>query len=341
MESSEKRRVELRTVAEPDDGIRLDRWFKIHFPSLGHGPLEKMLRKGQIRIGGSRAKASDRVVTGQEIRIPPDVPRIKPHGGQSAPRSRAANRPSRIEAAAIIAGWTIFEDDFILALNKPFGLAVQGGTGTSRHIDGYLAALERNGDRPRLVHRLDRDTGGLLLLAKTRAAAASISLELKQRRVEKTYWALTARGPRPREGRIDLPLAKGPISGLDEQIERVAPNPKSGAKVAVTDFQTIEQAGQGPAFLALRPVTGRTHQLRAHCAAIEAPIVGDGKYGGAIARLDGVSRKLHLFCRSMSFIHPGTGKERFLAAPLHGHMLDTWRFFDFPTEIKVDWPSLS
>jgi len=232
----------------------------------------------------------------------------------------------------------LFEDDALIALNKPFGLAVQGGTKTTQHIDGMLAALEKDGERPRLVHRLDKDTGGLMLVAKTRASAQRLGDAFKKHNVEKTYWALTAGAPRPREGTISLAIAKRMVRLTMGDVERVVPADGEDAKEAITDYQTIEDVGQSVAFLAMRPVTGRTHQLRVHATAIECPVVGDGKYGGAAAHIEGVSPKLHLFCRSMTFPHPKTGARVTLTAPLTGHMRETWKFFAFDLEAPCDWP---
>lgn len=305
--------------------MRLDRWFKAHFPALGHGELEKLLRKGNIRVNGARAKANRRLDAGETVRVPP-------LGDKAAgPKPHA---PANREDAETLKRMTIYEDAEILALNKPFGLAVQGGMKTGRHIDGMLAALEKNGERPRLVHRLDRDTGGLLLLAKTRAAAARLGAELQRRDVEKTYWALVAGVLKMRQGTIDLAIAKRMV----REGERVVAAEGEDAKKAVTDYQVIDEATPAAAFLALRPRTGRTHQLRVHCAAMGTPIVGDGKYGGKAAQIDGVAPKMHLFCRSMSFAHPKTGKRMTLTAPLTGHMHDTWKFFGFDANAKCEWP---
>lgn len=329
----EKSPVELRAVASADDGMRLDRWFRAHFPQLGHGALEKMLRKGQVRVDGGRVKANHRVATGEVVRIPPIPVERAPKTSPKAP-SKASP-----EDAAAIRDMTLYEDDAVLALNKPFGLAVQGGAGVSRHIDAMLAALERNGERPRLVHRLDRDTGGLLILAKTRAAAAVLARGFQGRDVEKTYWALTLSAPRPAQGRIDLPVGKERVLVAGRSQERVTPGEADDSrKKALTDYQTLDEAVGGPAFLALRPHTGRTHQLRVHCAAIGAPIVGDWKYGGRRAQIDGVEEGLHLFCRAMRFRHPVHGKEITLSAPLTGHMARTWRFFGFDPSAACDWP---
>ncbi|MEX6634022.1 RluA family pseudouridine synthase [Hyphococcus lacteus] len=320
--------VQIKTVKEDEVGMRLDRWFKTHFPELRHGDLEKCLRKGQIRVAGGRVKANRRLEIGEEIRVPPL---------QNEPRP---SKPSqfRPEDASAVRDMIIFEDDAMLAINKPFGLAVQGGTNTKRHLDGMLASLEKDGERPRLVHRLDKDTGGLMLLAKTRQAAQRLGDAFKAHDIEKTYWALAAGAPRPRQGTIDMPIAKRMIRIGEGEEERVVPADGEGAKKAITDYQTIDEAGYNVAFLAMRPVTGRTHQLRVHAAAIGSPIIGDGKYGGTRASLEGVSTNLHLFCRTMTFPHPKNRRKMTLTASLSGHMLETWKFFTFDANAKCEWP---
>lgn len=317
-------------VGDGERGMRLDRWFKAHFPEVRHGELEKLLRTGQVRVNGGRVKASRRLDSGETVRVPPL--------GEKGETPKTALTPRR-EDAEFLRRLIVHEDDALLALNKPYGLAVQGGTKTTRHIDGMLAALEKNGERPRLVHRLDRDTGGLLLLAKTREAAARLGGSFQRHEVEKIYWALVAGAPHPRTGTIDLPIGKKMIRGEESDRELVVPlEDDEDARRANTDFQVIDDAGPTLAFLALRPRTGRTHQLRVHCAAIGAPIIGDGKYGGPASKLEGVAPKLHLFCRSMTFPHPKTGKRTTLKAPISGHMLDTWNLFGFDTNAEVDWP---
>lgn len=309
-------------VTDDEAGMRVDRWFKAHFPHVTHGQLEKFLRKGEVRVAGGRVKSNRRLESGENVRVPP-----LPDG--KAPKAKAPRADDRRALEEI----TIFEDDDILALNKPFGLAVQGGTKTARHVDGMLASLGGEDARPKLVHRLDKDTGGLLLVAKTRKSASKLADAFKRHEIEKTYWALVAGAPRPKEGTIDMPIAKQMVGAG----ELVAPAEGEQAKKAVTLFQTIEDAG-AVSFLAMQPVTGRTHQLRVHAAAMGAPIVGDGKYGGAAAKIEGVSPKLHLFCRSMTFRHPRTGRAMTLSAPLSGHMLKTWEFFSFSREAQVEWP---
>ena len=320
--------VQNMTVKPDEDGMRLDRWFKVHFPGVRHGELEKYLRKGQVRVARGRVKASRPLVIGEEIRIPP----LQDDATRAAPK-----RPSTIsrkDAAAFIKNITIFEDDHILAINKPFGLAVQGGTKTREHVDGFLEALSHDNDRPRLVHRLDRDTGGLLLLAKTRRAAQRLGDAFQGHKVEKDYWALVVGAPRPREGTIDMPVAKRMV----RMREQVVPAEGEGAKKAISDYQILDEAGDRLALLALRPITGRTHQLRVHCAAIECPVVGDGKYGGAEAHVEGMAGKLHLFCRAMSFPHPGTGRMMELKAPLTAHMREVFSFFNFDEDVVYSWP---
>ena len=322
--------VQTVTVADKDDGLRLDRWFRTHYPALNHGALEKLLRTGQVRVNGARAKANRRVEAGETIRVPPIKDAAPPSAGPHAPRKEDADFIRKI---------TLFEDDHILALNKPFGLAVQGGTKIQRHVDGMLASLEKDGDQPRLVHRLDADTGGLLILARTRRAAAALSKSFQGRGVEKTYWALCAGKPPHPEGTIDLAIAKKMVWSDDGQTERMTAADDDEAKKAITDYMTLDSAGP-VSFLALKPVTGRTHQLRVHCSAIGAPIVGDRKYGGPKARVEGTGDGLLLFCRAMTFPHPETGKATTLVAPLTGRMKDAFELFDFDANAKVVWPSL-
>ena len=325
--------VTMKTVGDGEAGMRLDRWFKAHFPNVRHGQLEKFLRKGQVRVDGGRVKSNRRLEPGETVRIPPIEVSKEPD--KKVPHYPAKQRKIDQDYLREL---TVYEDDQLLALNKPFGLAVQGGTKTVRHIDGLLAALEKDGDRPRLVHRLDRDTSGLLLLAKTRMAAAKLGGAFQRHEVEKTYWALAAGNPRPREGTIDLKIAQRMIRIGREDQERVVPVEGDLAKKALTDFQIIEEAGQNVSFLALRPITGRKHQIRVHCAAIGAPIVGDRKYGGEAAMIPGVEEKLHLFCRSMSYPDPKTGQRKTINAPLNGHMRKTWEFFSFDSQAEAIWP---
>jgi 23S rRNA pseudouridine955/2504/2580 synthase len=310
--------VQTIPIAADDGDIRLDRWFRRHFPELGHGRLEKLLRTGQVRVDGRRAKASDRVAAGQLVRVPPlgDRP-MPPRDAPPAPRPRDI---------AMLERAVLYRDDDIIVLNKPPGLAVQGGTNTERHLDAMLDALRfEAGERPRLVHRLDRDTSGVLVLARSAAVAAALARAFRDKTTHKIYWAAVVGLPKPRRGRIDQALAKlpGPAG------ERVAPDEEDG-KRAVTYYRTVSNAGDKLAWLSLQPITGRTHQLRAHCVALGTPILGDGKYGGGAAHPAGVphARKLHLHARALSLPHPRGGRLE-LTAPLPPHMKETWAFFGF------------
>ncbi len=320
--------VQNISVTDDEAGMRIDRWFKSHFPGVTHAQLEKYLRKGEVRVAGGRVKSNRRLEAGENVRVPPLSDRATTKG---VPHARAK------EDRAFLASITLYEDDEIVALNKPSGLAVQGGEKTARHIDGMLAACEQDGVRPKLVHRIDKDTGGLLLVAKTRKAAQALAEAFKDRQVEKTYWALVVGAPRPREGEIDMPVAKRMVRIGNRGVERVVPADGEGAKRAVSHYQIVEDIGR-VSFVAMRPITGRTHQLRVHAAAIGHPIVGDYKYGGEASRVDGVADKLHLFCRSMTFQHPKTGKVMTITAPVTGAMKDTWAFFGFDENATVEWP---
>ncbi len=312
-------------VAEGEAGQRLDRWFRRHYPRLAHGRLEKLLRTGQVRVDGRRAKANFRLEAGQEIRVPPLGDMAKPP---------PPSPPARIAAGDIedLRRRVLHRDTDVLVIDKPPGLPVQGGSKVTRHLDAMLDALKFDADeRPRLVHRLDKDTSGVLLLGRNARAAAALAAAFRGKEARKIYWALVAGVPRPRQGRIDLALAKRTGPGGGETME-----PAQDGKRAVTYYRVIEAAAPRCAWLALMPVTGRTHQLRVHCTAIGTPIVGDGKYGGAEAFLSGaVSRKLHLHAREIEVPHPAGGVLR-VRAPLPGHMADSWRLFQFDPDAGED-----
>lgn len=324
--------VQTLKVADDEADLRLDRWFKRRFPLLGHGRLEKLLRTGQVRVDGKRAKANARLEPGQEIRLPPGVDKPPPEGKGPPPKPA---RPKLTAADAdFVRSLVIHRDDDVIALNKPPGLAVQGGTGTHRHLDGMLDALRFDApDRPRLVHRLDRDTSGVLLLGRSARAAARLAEAFRGKTARKLYWALVVGAPRPGQGKIDLPLAKeaGPAG------ERVARDDEAGQR-AVTLFSTVEAAADRTAWLVMWPQTGRTHQLRVHAAeGLQTPIVGDGKYAGQDAFLTGsVSRKLHLHARSIALPHPSGKGTLALKAKLPDHMRETWELFGFDTDGDID-----
>lgn len=318
--------VDNRTVSDDEAGMRLDRWFKNHFPALGHGQLQKLLRKGQIRLDGRRAKSNDRVETGQSIRVPP----LSDEQTVRKPRDKA-RKPSVSDAdREMISNCILYRDDAVIVLNKPPGLAVQGGSGTKRHIDGMLDALMTSGgERPKLVHRLDKDTSGVLILAATAKAARFLTSAFRSKDVRKLYWALVAGVPKPLQGRIDLPLSKSSVAGRSSGREQMAPDPDDG-KRATTLYAVQEHAGRALAWVAMEPLTGRTHQLRVHMAEIGTPIIGDGKYGGeqAFPTIEGISGSMHLHAVATRFPHPNGGN-RTVVADLPPHMMNSWKMFGF------------
>ncbi len=320
-------RVQTRAVTGDEAGLRLDRWFQRHFPDLSHGALQKLLRTGQVRLDGRRVEGRDRVEPGQTVRLPPGVT-VSPPG---KPEARPKERPAVSERdAAEIQKLVIHRDAEVIAIDKPPGLAVQGGSGTERHVDGMLDALRFGYDeRPRLVHRLDKDTSGLLLIARTGKAAKRLSESFRDRETEKLYWAVVVGVPPRGEGIIDLPLAKRP-GARDRETMQV--DHEEGQK-AVTRFRELDRAGKRAALLALWPRTGRTHQLRVHCAEIGCPILGDRKYGGEEALLSAVadSRRLHLHARRLTLPHPSGKGELRLEAEAPPHFRRTVEAFGFST----------
>jgi 23S rRNA pseudouridine955/2504/2580 synthase len=287
------------TVDEEDDGIRLDRWFKRHRPEVSFNIVSRWARTGQLRLDGKRVTPGDRIAAGQEIRLPPpETAPVRPE------RAKPKRDPLSADEEEFVRSLVIYRDESAFVLNKPPGLATQGGTKTSNHLDRLLDGLAEEGQRPKLVHRLDKDTSGALLVARTARAAAFFSKSFSGRTAKKTYWALVIGVPSADEGLIDAPLAKQPGTGgekmhIDEQ----------HGQPAKTKWRVIDRAGNRAAWVELQPLTGRTHQLRAHMAAIGHPIVGDGKYGGAESFLTGgISRKLHLHARRLRIDALGGGK---------------------------------
>ncbi len=343
--------VETVTVTTDEDGMRLDRWFKRHAPGVSLSHLNKIVRTGQVRVDGGRAKVSTRLAQGQKIRVPP-------LGAADAPAP--ADRPgpqASVDDRRALEAMILFEDRGLMVLNKPYGLAVQGGSGTHRHLDGMLDAMAgAGGERPRLVHRLDRDTSGVLLVAKTRKAAADLGEIFRSRQTRKIYWALVEGVPKPAQGRVSLFLSKGALMG-DARVRKeggrpVSPAERAGlermrvakhgdedAQHSVTYYSVVDKVLPRLAWLSMKPITGRTHQLRAHAEAIGHPIVGDPKYNGGTGpdprRTDplraiprDVEGKLHLLARRLVLPNPSGGTLD-VSAPLPPHMQASWDLFGF------------
>ncbi len=312
------------TVGEQEAGLRLDRWFKQRFPELGHGHLEKLLRTGQVRVDGKRAKSGTRLDAGQTVRVPP-----LPEGAAApAAKTRRATVLNEHDLEALHQA-VLYRDDWVIAIDKPAGLAVQGGTGQRRHLDAMLEALGFGADEPpRLVHRLDKDTSGVLLLARTAQAARALTAAFRGKEVRKLYWAAVAGVPKKAFGRIAVPIGKR--AGRDG--EKVGAT--QGGKEAVTLYRVAARRGKKAAWLVLSPLTGRTHQLRVHCAALGHPILGDGKYGGRDAFPKGaagapLAKRLQLHAREVACPHPADGTTLRITAPLPPHMAETWAALDF------------
>jgi 23S rRNA pseudouridine955/2504/2580 synthase len=311
------REVRTLTVAEGEDGVRLDRWFKRRWPHLNHVQIQKLARSGQIRVDGARAKPDTRLAAGSQVRVPP-LPDAPPEGAK-----REGLSPRDVAYAKSL---VLYEDEEVLALNKPAGLAVQGGTKTLHHIDRLLSAWGEGLERPRLVHRLDRDTSGVLLLGKSPAAAARLSGAFAKRKAKKTYWAVVAGNPKPAEGVIELHLVK---KGVGDRELVVPADPKEfGAEPAETEYVTVARAAHRAAWMALRPHTGRTHQLRAHMQAIGHPILGDPKYSDDASRELSGGLKLLLHARRIELPHPSRGT-LIIEAPMSAELRAGFERFGF------------
>jgi 23S rRNA pseudouridine955/2504/2580 synthase len=309
-------RVQTVVVTGDEDNMRVDRFLEARFPGLSFSHIQRIVRKGELRVNGKRADSKDRLQAGQNVRIPPlrlDAPKT------AGPHSEAENKTLQALKDMIL-----YEDDDVLVLNKPAGLAVQGGSGTTRHVDQMLEVMrDAKGQKPRLVHRLDKETAGCLLVAKTRFAATALTGSFRHRSARKIYWALVAGVPKPKQGRISTYLAKE--ESEDDTIMRIAAHGDEGASHAVTYYAVVEASASKLAWVSLKPVTGRTHQLRAHMAHIGHAIVGDPKYFN-IENWElpgGLQNRLHLLARRIVIPHPRGGVID-ATAPLPPHMLQSW-----------------
>ena len=314
------------TVGEDDDGVRLDRWFKRPLPQVGFGTVSRWARTGQLRVDGKRVKVDDRLTAGQQLRVPP--------GGEDAKRTQRTRRELTPEEESLADDILIARTKSALVLNKPPGLATQGGTKTTKHVDALLDAYAGDDEpRPRLVHRLDKDTSGVLLVARTPGSAAFFSKRFSGRSAKKIYWALVVGVPEIHEGEIDAPLAKQPGTGG----EKMHVDTENG-QPAKTVYRVVERAGNAAAWVELQPLTGRTHQLRVHMAAMGHPIVGDGKYGGQDAFLTGsISRKMHLHARRLIIEAPG-GQKLDVSADLPEHFAQSMEQLGFDPKLSEAKP---
>ena len=313
--------VQTVAVTADEAGMRVDRFLEARFPGLSFSHIQRIIRKGELRVNGKRAQPKQRLEAGQAVRIPPL--RL------DEPKPRAPGSEADVKTRDFLKSITLHEDADVLVLNKPMGLAVQGGSGTTRHLDGMLDVLrDAQGQRPRLVHRLDKDTAGCLLVAKTRFAASALAKTFRSRSARKIYWALVAGVPKPRQGRISTFLAKEERE--DDSFMRIARHGEEGASHAVTYYAVVDTAARQLAWLSLKPVTGRTHQLRAHMAHIGHPIVGDPKY---FAKENwelpgGMQNRMHLLARRIVVPHPRGGTID-ITAPLPPHMQQSWSLIGF------------
>lgn len=318
--------VQQLVVTADENEMRIDRFLEARFPQLSFSHIQRIVRKGELRVDGKRADSKDRLETGQTVRIPP----LKLESQAERPRSAKADA----DTIGFLRSITLYEDDDVMVLNKPAGLAVQGGSGTTRHVDKMLEALTgKDGQKPRLVHRLDKDTAGCLVIAKSRFAAATLAKTFRSRSARKVYWALVFHVPRVKQGRISTYLAREEAYDGDQRMA-VAQHGEDGAMHAVTYYAVVETAAQKLAWLSLKPVTGRTHQLRAHAAHIGHPIIGDPKYFD-IENWElpgGIQNKLHLLARRIVIPHPRGKGTIDVSAPLPPHMRQSWNLLGFEDE---------
>lgn len=317
--------VQTVTVTPDENGMRVDRFLEARFPGLSFSHIQRIVRKGELRVNSKRVETKDRLEAGQSVRIPPL------NLEEQRPKERPAGKDD--ETRAFLKSITLYEDDDMMVIDKPMGLAVQGGSGMTRHVDGMLEALtDRHGQKPRLVHRLDRETSGCLVIAKNRFSASALAKSFRARDTRKIYWALVAGVPRVKQGRISTYLAKGEDDEGDAKMV-VARHGAEGASHAVTYYAVVETAAQKVSWLSMKPVTGRTHQLRAHAAHIGHPMIGDPKYFD-IENWElpgGIQKRLHLLARRIVIPHPRTQKPIDVTAPLPTHMRQSWNLLGFET----------
>lgn len=312
--------VQTRIITEDEADLRLDRWFRRHYPALNQSALQKLCRTGQVRVDGKRVTGASRIAPGQSVRVPP-LPEVPVNATPAEPL------PLDPQLAREIERMVLYRDDKVIVLDKPSGIATQGGPGITKHIDMMLDGLRGDSEfRPRLVHRIDRDTSGILLVARTPGVAAKLAAAFRGRDVKKTYWAIVVGRPIPGDGVIDQPLAR--LGAGNGALVIAADRDDEDAASAKTEYETLDAAGRKLTWLGLSPLTGRTHQLRVHCETLGTPILGDPRYGGKAAHPEGFVDRLHLHARALDVPHPDGGR-LFVAAPLPSHMRQTFKELGF------------
>jgi 23S rRNA pseudouridine955/2504/2580 synthase len=322
--------VKRHEVSADEDGMRLDRWFKLHFPQVTFAYLNKLTRTGQVRVGAGRCKTNTRLVEGQDVRVPPLAFETRP---ADAPKGDV--KPLTPEERRFFESMILHEDRDLYVLNKPAGFAVQGGTKTFQHLDGLLMGLAaKNGERPLLIHRLDRDTSGVIVVAKRRAVASALGKLFATRHVQKTYWAVVKGVPLPAQGKIDVALIKAKTEDGD-RMRASRKGEEDDEQRAVTHYSVIGKSGSVASWISLKPMTGRQHQLRAHTHHIGTPIMGDNKYGADVDLPEGIANKLHLHARRLMFPHPREGTID-VTAELPQHMAETFKILGFDAKRYED-----
>ena len=327
-------KVEIHVVVENDEGIRLDRWFKNHVPDLKHSQLQKLIRKGNVKLNGKKTKTNVRIEIGDEIRIPPYT--------EPKPEDKSKPKPPVIlsqEQINFIKSMVIYEDDDVFVINKPQDMPVQGGSKVTECIDDLLSGLVKKGEeKPKLVHRLDKDTSGAMIIARNSRSARFLNQAFKSKDVRKYYWAITVGLPELSEGFVDAPLAKTQMYDG----ERMTVMREADGKYAKTFYAVMEKLGKSAAFVAFWPVTGRTHQIRVHANLMDCPILGDFKYGRENARLDGmedsINDKMHLHARRLVIPHPSGRQNHFvdITAELPSEMLHSYKTLGFNYNTEID-----
>lgn len=319
-------------VSNEDEGLRLDKWLKKNVTEMPFGLMQKMVRKGAVKVDGKKRKTEYKLSVSQKIRISA----FEDRGSELRDKKRNKVEVSKNDIEYYINKQIIYRDSNLIAINKRSGLPTQGGTKIKLSVDDLLPHIKDIKETPKLVHRIDKDTSGVILVSLNKKSAQDATLYFKKKEFVKTYWAIIVGVPSKKEGRINIPLIeRSSASGIDkmETIRHGSKNPS--AKRAVTYYKVIEMAGRKMSWVALRPETGRKHQLRVHMAAIGHPILGDGKYGGKEAFIEGLSNKMHLHARSIQH-NNFMGKEIDIVAPLQGHMLETWKLLEFGKDYKFD-----